>query len=200
MDPIERYLKEVAEMVVALPKEGVWQVVRAVQEARDQSRQVFLLGNGGSAALASHMACDLSKTSITPGAKRIRAIALTDNVPLMTAWANDASYEDVFSEQLANLLQPGDLVIAISGSGNSPNVLKAVEAAKAAGARTVGFTGRPGGRLKNIVDISIVVPSRRIEQAEDGHLILDHAISVALREVEIVSAAARGDGGARKRG
>lgn len=186
MDPIERYLSEVAEMVKALPRKEIWLVVEAVREARDQSRQVFLLGNGGSAATASHMACDLAKTSLVPGAKRIRAIALTDNVPLMTAWANDVAYEEVFAEQLTNLVQPGDLVIALSGSGNSPNVLRAVEVAKAAGAKTVGFTGHPGGKLKKMVDISVVAPSHRIEQAEDAHLILDHVLSVALREAGAV--------------
>ncbi len=182
MDPIERYLNEVTEMVRSLPRREIWRVVEAVRDAREQEQQVFLLGNGGSAATASHMACDLAKTSIMPDVKRIRAIALTDNVPLMTAWANDASYEDVFAEQLANLVQSGDLVIAMSGSGNSPNVLRAVEMARSAGARTVGFTGQPGGKLKGMVDISVVVPSRRIEQAEDAHLILDHLVSVALRE------------------
>ena len=183
MDPVERYLTEVAEMVQALPRDRIRQVVEAVREARDHDRQLFLLGNGGSAATASHMACDLSKTSIVPGAKRIRAIALTDNVPLLTAWANDVGYEDVFAEQLANLVRRDDLVIAISGSGNSPNVLRAVELAKAAGAKTVGFTGHPGGKLKDMVDLSVVVSSKRIEQAEDAHLILDHVISVTLREV-----------------
>jgi D-sedoheptulose 7-phosphate isomerase len=200
VDPIERYLKEVVEMVDALPREKIWQVVQAIQETRDRNGQVFILGNGGSAALASHMATDLAKTSIVPGVRRIRAISLADNVSLITAWANDTSYEDVFAEQLTNLLQSGDLVIAVSGSGNSSNVLRAVKAAKARGARTVGFTGRPGGKLKNNVDISIVVPSRRIEQAEDAHLILDHVISVALREAEMVAVAASGDGGTRKRG
>ncbi len=195
MDAVERYLREVEEMVAALPRDEIRRVVRAIQETRERNGQVFLLGNGGSAALASHMACDLAKTSIVPGARRIRAIALTDNVPLLTAWANDVSYEDVFAEQLANLVQAGDLVIAVSGSGGSPNVLKAVTLARAMGARTVGFTGRPGGRLKDVVDISVVVPSRRIEQAEDGHLILDHAISVALREAEMVPASARRQAG-----
>jgi D-sedoheptulose 7-phosphate isomerase len=130
------------------------------------------------------MACDLSKTAMAPGARRIRAIALTDNVPLMTAWANDVAYEEIFAEQLVNLVRAGDLVIGISGSGNSPNVLKAISAAREAGATTVGFTGAPGGRLKDLVDISVVVPSRRIEQAEDGHMILDHLVTVALREAE----------------
>ncbi|MGE5618405.1 MAG: SIS domain-containing protein [Sphingomonadaceae bacterium] len=186
MDPIERYLEEVAEMVRGLPREGIWRVVEAVLEARDRGSQLFLLGNGGSAATASHMATDLAKASLVPGAKRIRAISLTDNVPLMTAWANDVSYEEVFAQQLTNLVQPGDLVIAFSGSGNSPNVLRAVEVARERGATTVGFTGEPGGWLKDMVDISVVVPSRRIEQAEDAHLILDHVVSVALREAGAV--------------
>ncbi|MCL4369620.1 MAG: SIS domain-containing protein [Chloroflexi bacterium] len=136
------------------------------------------------------MACDLAKVGIGNGNRRIRAIALTDNAPLTTAWANDSAYKDVFAEQLLNLVQPGDLVIAISRSGNSPNVLKAVEVAKRAGVTTVGFTGRPGGRLKDIVDMKVVVPSMRIERAEDGHLILDHVIAVALRE----GVAGRGEG------
>ncbi len=199
VDAIDRYLKEVAEMVAALPRGDIRRVVQAIQETRDRNGQIFLLGNGGSASLASHMACDLAKTSIVPGVRRIRAIALTDNVALMTAWANDSAYEDIFAEQLINLVLPRDLVIAVSGSGNSPNVLKAVDVARTAGALTVGFTGRPGGRLKDMVDISVVVPSSRIEVAEDGHLILDHVISVALRAAEMVTAPS-GDGGTRKRG
>lgn len=186
MDPIERYLTELVEMIRGLPRKDIRRVVQAVREVREQNRQLFLLGNGGSAATASHMACDLAKTSLMPEFKRIRAIALTDNVPLITAWGNDVSYEEVFAQQLANLVQPGDLVIAISGSGNSPSVLRAVETAKEMGARTVGFTGHPGGKLRGLVDISVVAPSRRIEQAEDAHLILDHLVSVALREASAV--------------
>ncbi len=186
VDPVDRYLNEVVEAIKSLPRKEIWQVVEALREARDEGRQLFLVGNGGSAATASHMACDLAKTSLKPGARRIRAIALTDNVPLITAWGNDVSFEDVFSEQLSNLVQAGDLVIALSGSGNSPNVLRAVEVAQKMGARTVGFTGQPGGRLKGMVDICVVVQSRRIEQAEDVHLILDHLVTVALREAAVV--------------
>ncbi len=193
MDPIDRYLREVVQMIEALPREDIARVAQAVMQAREQQAQVFLLGNGGSASTASHMACDLAKTSNVEGANRIRAISLTDNAALLTAWANDVSYEEVFAEQLTNLVQPGDLVIAISGSGNSPNVLRAVSVAKGAGATTVGFTGQPGGKLKGMVDIAVVVPSGRIEQAEDAHLILDHAISVALREAVEAPEAATGE-------
>lgn len=182
MDQVDRYLDEVAEMVRTLPRDDIRKVVGAVRQIRDEGRHVFIMGNGGSAATASHMACDLAKTSIVSGDRRIRAIALTDNAPLMTAWANDAAYADVFAEQLLNLIQPGDLVIAISTSGNSPNVLKAVDVAKKAGAITVGFTGYPGGKLRDMVDMVVTVPGGRIEQAEDGHVILDHVIAVALRE------------------
>ncbi len=181
-DSIEQYLKEVEEMVRAIPRNGVRQVVEAIREARDSGRRVFIMGNGGSAATASHMACDLAKTAIAEGKQRVKAIALTDNAPLLTAWGNDVAYEDVFAEQLRNLAEVGDLVIAISGSGNSPNVLKAVQLAREVGATTVGFTGSPGGRLKHLVDISVDIPAGRIEQAEDGHMILDHVVTVALRE------------------
>ncbi len=182
MDSIDRYLDEVADLVRALPREDIRSVVVAVRQVRDAGRNLFIMGNGGSAATASHMACDLAKVSIPNDGKRIMVIALTDNAALLTALANDSSYEDIFADQLLNLVQPGDLVIAISGSGNSPNVLKAVDAAKRAGATTVGFTGRLGGRLREMADIVVTVPSGRIEQAEDGHLILGHAISVALRD------------------
>jgi len=182
MDPIETYLSELAEVVRRLPREEIRRVVDAVRDVAVQNRQLFVLGNGGSASTASHMVCDLAKSLGPPGNGGIRAIALTDNVPLITAWANDLSYEEVFARQLAGLVQAGDLVIAMSGSGESANVLLAVETARERGARTVGFTGYPGGRLKGIVDISVVVPSRRIEQAEDAHLILQHVVAVALRE------------------
>lgn len=182
MDPIETYLSELAEVVRRLPREEIRRVVDAVRDVAVRNRQLFVLGNGGSAATASHMVCDLAKSLGPPGCAGIRAIALTDNVPLITAWANDLAYEEVFARQLAGLVQAGDLVIAMSGSGESANVLLAVETAREKGARTVGFTGYPGGRLKGMVDISVVVPSRRIEQAEDAHLILQHVVAVALRE------------------
>jgi len=151
-------------------------------QAYQHGRRIYFLGNGGSAATASHAANDFCKLTISPGKPRVKALALTDNVPLITAWANDAAYSDIFMEQLENLLEPGDVVVAISGSGNSPNVLKAVEFARARGAATIGWTGFQGGRLKDLVDVAIVVPSDSMAQIEDVHLTLNHALAEALRD------------------
>jgi len=118
-----------------------------------------------------------------PGKARFRAIALTDNVPYLTALANDQGYENVFSEQLIPLLQTGDVVIGISGSGNSPNVLKAMQVARAARAITVGLTGFQGGKLKDLVDCCVIVPSDEMKHIEDAHLILEHCICHALRDL-----------------
>jgi D-sedoheptulose 7-phosphate isomerase len=178
---IDTYLTELAEVVARMPRDTIQAVVRELQRARERRAQIFLLGNGGSAATASHMANDLNKLTIAPGQPRFRAIALSDNVPCITAWANDCAYEDIFAEQLLNFLDPGDVVIAISASGNSPNVLKAVQTAREMGAATVGFTGRDGGRLREAVDICVCVPSDHMGMQEDCHMILDHIIANALR-------------------
>lgn len=143
---------------------------------------VFTLGNGGSAATASHFACDLAKGTIVPGGPRFRVIALTDNVPLIMAWSNDVSYESVFAEQLYNLMGRGDVVVAFSGSGNSPNVLRAVALARQQGGITIGFSGFDGGKLSHMVDVPVVVPCYCMEQVEDVHLILCHLMATVLRQ------------------
>jgi D-sedoheptulose 7-phosphate isomerase len=143
---------------------------------------VFLLGNGGSAATASHMANDLSKATIVPGLPRMRVIALTDNVSIITAWANDESYDCVFKEQLENLLNPGDTVLAISASGNSPNVLRAMEFARERGAVTIGWTGRAGGCLKDLVDHCVHVPTDDVGMIENVHMVFDHLVTRALAQ------------------
>ena len=125
---------------------------------------------------------DLNKYTALPGRHRFRAVALTDNVPLLTAIGNDAEYADVFVEQLQNFLQPGDLLIAISASGNSRNIVKAVEYAQSSGIKVIGFCGHPGGKLAVLADLAVIIPSDRIGQQEDGHMILDHVIAAALRE------------------
>lgn len=167
-----------------LSHDDIQSVIAVLRYARATGRQVFTLGNGGSAATASHFACDLGKGTIRDGSPRFQVTALTDNMPLFSAWANDTGYENVFSQQLANLARPGDVIIAISGSGNSANVLNAVRQARSVGAITVGLTGFEGGQLKDLVDVSVVVPCHCMEQIEDVHLILEHLICTILRQVE----------------
>src|SRR5512141_2554399 len=138
---ISRYLLQLQSVLAALPEETIERMARVIHTARLEGRTVFIVGNGGSAATASHWANDLCKFTRRESLPPLRALALTDNVPLITAWANDAAYTDIFVEQMANFVQAGDIVIAISGSGNSPNVLNAVRFARARGAISLGLTG-----------------------------------------------------------
>lgn len=179
---IESYLQTITSTLENLPVRSIAQVVQLIENARAEGRTVFIFGNGGSAATATHFACDLSKGTIASGKPRIKAISLCDNMALLCAWANDTAYEHVFAGQLENLVEPGDVVIGISGSGNSPNVLNAMALAKAKGAATVGFSGFNGGKLKDMVDIPVVVPNHCMEQIEDVHLLLEHMITTCLRE------------------
>jgi D-sedoheptulose 7-phosphate isomerase len=150
------------------------ELVELLHSAYQQERQVFLMGNGGSGATASHFACDLNKGVSFGRTKRFRVICLNDNVPTLMAYANDVSYEDVFVEPLKNFLRRGDLVVGISGSGNSPNVLKAIAYANEQGAHTVGLSGFAGGKLAQIARTSLVVPVHDMQKAEDVHFILFH--------------------------
>jgi D-sedoheptulose 7-phosphate isomerase len=179
---IKKYLSEVSATLEKLPVEGIAQVVELLGQARLNRKRVYIFGNGGSAATASHFASDLSKGAISQGKPRIKAFALTDNVPLLSAWANDTAYENIFAEQLENFIEGGDIAIGISGSGNSQNVLNGVKVAKAKGATTIGFIGFDGGKLKELVDIAIVVPNHNMEQVEDIHLLLEHVITTCLRK------------------
>ncbi len=168
-------------MLARLPLKEVERLIDLLITANAEGRTIFVFGNGGSAATASHLACDLAKGTILLGARRFRVVSLTDNVPLITAWANDTAYENIFAEQLDALLSPGDVVIGISGSGNSENVLRAIRLANERGATTVGLAGFNGGQLKNLVDVCVHVPHFSMEQVEDAHLILEHMICTALR-------------------
>ena len=181
MDSIDQYLTELESVVRHLSRPEIEAVAEALLRAWRERRQVLILGNGGSAATASHMMNDLNKFTNVPGRPRFRAIALTDNMPLLTAVGNDQSYAEVFVEPLQNLLQPGDVVIAISASGNSKNVVLAVEYAQAHGATVIGLCGRPGGRLAELADLKVIVPSDRIGQQEDGQMIINHVLAFALR-------------------
>jgi D-sedoheptulose 7-phosphate isomerase len=179
---VERYLGEIEAAVKQIDRAAVRAVVDALFACWARGGTTYLIGNGGSAATASHMMNDLMKCTIVEGRRRFRALALTDNVPVMTAFANDQSYEDIFIEPLRAHLDARDVVVALSGSGNSPNVLRAIAYAKEQGVPTIGLCGDTGGRLAALADLAVLIPAARIGQQEDGHLILNHAISLALQE------------------
>ncbi len=188
MGSVQNYACELQQTLERLPYELIDEVIQILHNARLKGRQIFILGNGGSASTASHFVADLSKNTRKTGWPHFRAIGLTDNMALFSAYANDEGYENVFAQQLANLVRPNDIVIAISASGNSPNVIKAVEFANQVRAKTIGLTGFDGGKLGPIVDIHLHVPSSIIEQVEDVHLMLEHAICKTLREIVYVPA------------
>jgi len=173
---IEDYLASVRQTLTELPKAEIQRLVDLILSARAADKQIFVFGNGGSAATASHFACDLGKGTIDREKRRFRVISLCDQIPMMTAWANDANYSDIFIEQLRNLLNEDDLVIGISSSGNSPNVLKALQYAKDQRATTVALTGFRGGQVKDIVNECLIVPSTSVQIIEDIHLMLAHII------------------------
>jgi D-sedoheptulose 7-phosphate isomerase len=178
-----QYFEQLARTVQAVPVPKVQEIADELLRAYAEDRHIFLFGNGGSAALASHFACDLGKGT-TCGlslSKRFRVSALTDNIPLMTAWSNDSSYEDIFSEQMQGLVSTGDIAFAISGSGNSPNVLKALRTARRAGAVCLGLTGFEGGKMRPLCDICLVVPSDSMQIIEDLHLSVAHAVFTSIR-------------------
>jgi D-sedoheptulose 7-phosphate isomerase len=181
MSTIHQYVDEIKRTLDSLPWREIEETIGILQQARLHDRQVFIMGNGGSAATASHFACDLGKGTLMAGRPRFRVISLTDNVPLFSALANDLGYDRVFVEQLASLVQPGDVVIGISGSGNSANVLNALALARQVDAITVGFTGFDGGQLKDMVDVCVHVANDCMEQVEDVHLMLEHLICTELR-------------------
>ena len=157
-------------------------MVEVIWRGYEQGRTLFMFGNGGSAALASHFGCDIGKGTIAGKRKRLKTVALTDNVALITAWANDKAYDAIFAEQLESLAERGDIALAISGSGNSPNVIRGLEAARRLGAETLVLTGFEGGRAKTLADLCLVVPSDSMQLIEDAHLCATHAIFLAIRQ------------------
>ncbi|MCH7554229.1 MAG: SIS domain-containing protein [Chloroflexi bacterium] len=168
------YVARLAAALNDMPFERIAQCWEMLESAYAGRKQVFLAGNGGSAATASHMANDLLKGIAHSGLPGMRAIALTDNIALITAIANDLSYDEVFAQQLIALGEPGDLLIVISGSGNSPNIVRAVQEAKRLGIATIGFLGMGGGPVGRMVDCPVVVPSDDYGPIEDAHMMLDH--------------------------
>jgi D-sedoheptulose 7-phosphate isomerase len=182
MEILNSYFQGVSTAVANLPVADVRAAVEVLHTTYARGGTAYLVGNGGSAATASHLMNDLNKLTRIPGVRPFRAMAMTDCVPLLTAWANDDSYENAFSEALSNFIQAGDALVAISTSGNSPNIVNAVTLAKARGVPVVGLSGRTGGRLRALADICVCVPSDDIGQQEDAHLVLCHAMAYALRQ------------------
>lgn len=182
MKIIQNYISTLQQTLDRLPQHLVVKVIEALERARLQGRQVFIMGNGGSASTASHFVCDLAKNTRREGLPHYRVIGLTDNMAIFSAYANDEGYESVFANQLENLLLPGDIVIGISASGNSQNVFNALQLAKERGAMTIAFTGFDGGKIGKLVDMNIHVMSDIIEHVEDVHLMLEHIIVKAIKE------------------
>ncbi len=174
---LAHYRGTLEKTIASVDLAKVKQAVEWFVEARRDDRQIFSCGNGGSALTASHMVTDVLKGASFERDKRFRVVPLTDSVGVITAYANDVGYEFVFAEQLKNHARKGDLVVALSGSGNSPSVLRAVEYANSIGCRTIGLTGRDGGKLGRLAQLEIRVADTHMGRIEDAHLIVCHMIA-----------------------
>lgn len=189
---IDQYLEQLTAAISSIRREQLDELAELFLAVWRRGGTVYTLGNGGSASLASHMACDLAKNTApdlgsgpgTPAARRLRVVGLADNSALLTALGNDIDYADVFVEQLKILLTPSDVVLAVSGSGTSPNVIRALQYARAVGATTVGLTGSrdSSATMLALSDHTLVAPTEVMEQIEDLHVIFNHALAVSLRD------------------
>jgi len=170
------YREQLLSTLSTIDTGRVAQAIEWMREARDAKRALFVAGNGGSAATAAHFVCDMVKGASMGQAARFRIVALGQNLPTLTAYSNDLSYADALSEELKNFAQPGDVFMAISGSGNSPNVVRAMEYANSLGCRTLALTGRDGGKLGALANLSIHVPESHMGRIEDAHHVICHMI------------------------
>lgn len=187
------YLEGVRGAIQMLPFADIEKVLLRLEEAREEGQRVFICGNGGSAVTASHFAADLQKGVMRDGRPAIDTECLCDNIARFTAWANDTSYDNVFIGTMKAKITPGSVLIAISGSGNSSNVLNAVKVARDLGATTIGFAGFNGGKLKDLVDMCIVVRNFSMEQIEDVHLVLCHLLTYSLRNMRVIKPISLGE-------
>jgi len=178
------YKIDVLQAIETIDLDKVGQAIDILIRARDEGRRIFVCGNGGSASTASHFVCDMVKGASFNRDKRFRIMALTDSLPTITAYCNDVGYESVFVEQLKNFAEPGDVVMAISGSGNSPNVLRAVEYGASIGCRTIALSGRNGGKLGPLAEINIQASHPHMGRIEDVHLIVTHMICYYFMDAE----------------
>ncbi len=185
VESIEKYLDEISKLVLKIPSASIERITSLILGAYISGNRVFVFGNGGGSSTSAHFVCDLSKGTAIEGKARLKAISLAENIPLLTAWANDTDYTNTFGEQLKNLVEKDDVVVGLSGSGMSPNVINAFRVANDAGATSVLFSGFDGGNAVGIATDSIVVPSSDMQQIEDVHMILTHIIFRCLkREIE----------------
>jgi D-sedoheptulose 7-phosphate isomerase len=182
MSMITDYLAGVQRLIAQVPEEKIERLANLLEEAWRENRRVLLMGNGGSSATASHIVNDLQKCIYLDSGKPLKALCLSDNTPLLMAWGNDTEYANVFAPQVECWAEPGDLVIGISGSGNSPNVLRGIETANRKGAHTFGLAGFRGGELAKMARECIIIESDSMQQIEDLHMILLHVVFVVLRE------------------
>jgi D-sedoheptulose 7-phosphate isomerase len=182
MDSISKYKQDLSEVINNLDTDGVRKVVDLFSEAREAGRTIFVCGNGGSASSASHFVCDVLKGASFGRDKKFRILSLNDNLPTLTAYSNDVGYDVVFAEQLKNFAQPGDVFLAISGSGNSPNVVKGMATATELGCKTVAMTGRDGGKLGPMAQLHIHVANPHMGRIEDAHMVMCHMIAYHFME------------------
>src|SRR3954465_12650797 len=178
----ERYKAELLQAIDTIDLARVDTAIEILSKARGEGRHIFTCGNGGSASTASHFATDIVKGASFARQDRFRIMALADSLSTMTAYSNDISYECVFVEQLKNFAEPGDVLIAVSGSGNSPNVLRGVEYANSIGCRTIALSGRDGGQLGKLAQLNLQVSHPHMGRIEDGHMIILHMIAYYFME------------------
>lgn len=182
---LENYKTSYVETLKNLNEEMIASLLTHMREARDKEQSIFILGNGGSAASASHWVCDFNKGAEREGRRPFKVSSLCDNTPIVTALGNDVSYDSVFSAQLKNYLSEGDLVITLSVSGSSANLVEAVNYARSNGAYTFSVIGDYNGRLKEVCDESFIVPSKNYGIVEDVHMYLAHVLSQYLAGAEL---------------
>lgn len=179
---VREYKSKLLHALDTIDLESVHRAVELLSEARAKNRHVFVCGNGGSASTASHFVCDMVKGASFNRESRFRIMALTDSLPTITAYSNDVGYDCIFAEQLKNFAQPGDVFMAISGSGNSPNLLCAMEYANSIGCHTIALTGRDGGKLGPMAQLQIRVAEPHMGRIEDAHLIVCHMLGYYFME------------------
>jgi D-sedoheptulose 7-phosphate isomerase len=182
MDPLQNYFSEQQSLVASVPTETLQVVLDILETARAERRRIFVFGNGGSASTASHFAADLGKNTVRSHMPRFQITCLNDNMAIFSAYGNDDGYESVFAEPLLSHASAGDVAIAISASGNSPNILRAIQVANENGLTTIGFAGMSGGKLAQSAQHAIVVPSQSYEHIEDVHLMLCHALVAVIKQ------------------